>query len=75
MLQHLFAFYHINSAWYLSYKQVYLRSLEAYYSPAISHLKERGFGGSLSGQPFSAIQGEFVTEIFHGQTKRKAGPL
>ena len=75
MLQYLFAFGCINYAWYLSYQQVYFRFLEAYNNPAISYLKERGFGGSLSGQPFSAIQGELVTEIFHGKTKRQAGPL
>ena len=29
-------------------------------------------GGSLSGQPFSAINGDLVTEIFNGQIKRQA---
>ena len=32
------------------------------------------FGGSVSGQPLSAIHGDLVTEIFNGQTKRQAGP-
>ena len=55
MFKCCFAFDNINYAWYLSYQQVYLRSLEAYNSLAISNLKERGFDGSLYGQPFSAI--------------------
>ena len=74
MLKYCFAFDHINYAWYLSYQQVYLRSLETNDSPAISHLKEKGFGGSLSWQLFSAIDGDLVTELSNGQTKREAGP-
>ena len=41
MLKYYFAFYHINYARYLSDQQVYLRSLEANNSPAISRAKER----------------------------------
>ena len=74
ILKYCFAFHHINYTRYLSYQQVYLTSLEANNSPAISHLKEESFGGSLSGQPFSAMHGDLVIEIFNGQTKRQAGP-
>ena len=74
MLQYCFAFDHINYAWYLSYQQVYLKCVEANNSPATSHLKERGFGRPLSRQPFVAIHGDLVTEIFNDQTKRQAGP-
>ena len=74
MLQYCFVFDHINYVRYLSYQQVYLRFLEANNILATSHLKERGFGGSLSGQPFLAIHGDLVTEIFNDQTKRQAGP-
>ena len=35
----------------------------------MSHLKERGFGGSLSGQLFSAVHVDFVTEILNGSNK------
>ena len=37
-------------------------------------LTQRGFGGSLSGDLFSCLHGDLVTEIFNGQTKRQAGP-
>ena len=73
MLKYIFAFDLRNYARYLSYQWVYLRSLEANNGPAVSHLKKRGFVGSVSGQPFSAIQGDLVFKIFNGQTKRKAG--
>ena len=71
MLKYCFAFDYINYAWYLSYQHVYLKSLEANNIPAISHLKGKGFGGSLSGQPFSVIHGDLVAEIFSGQTERR----
>ena len=74
MIKYCFAFDHVNYARYISYQQVYLRSLEKNNSPAIKDLKERGFGGSISGEPFSTIHGDLITELFNGQTKRQAGP-
>ena len=74
MFQYCFAFDHINYARYLSYQQVYLRSIEANNSLVLSHLKEWDFGRSLSGQPFSTIHGDLVNDIFNGQTKRQTGP-
>ena len=70
MLKYCFTFDHINYARYLSYQQVYLKSLEVNNSLAISHPKERGFGG----KPFSAIHGDLVSEIFSVERKRQTGP-
>ena len=33
-----------------------------------------GIGGSLSGDKFSSIHGDFITEVFNSETKRQAGP-
>ena len=74
MIKYCFAFDHVNYSRYLSYQQVYLRFLETSNIPAITDLKERGFGGSISGEPFSTIHGDLITELFNGQTKRQAGP-
>ena len=34
---------------------------------------KRGIGGSLSGDKFSSIHGDLITEVFNGETKRQAG--
>ena len=48
MLKHCFAFDHINYVRYLSFQHVFLRDLLRRNRPAITDLKSRGFGGSLS---------------------------
>ena len=35
---------------------------------------ERGSDMSLSGRPFTSLHGDFVTEIFNGQTNITASP-
>jgi hypothetical protein len=45
------------------------------HDPAFTELSERGFGGSLSGEKFSAINGDLITEIYNGETKGTAGPF
>ena len=58
----------------MSFQHVYLSDLEAKGDPAIDNLIKRGKGGSLSGNKFSSIHGDLRTQVFHGKTKRQAGP-
>ena len=51
-----------------------MRDLQKRNHPAIKDLSERGFGCSITGQAFSNLHGDLITEIFNGQTKRQAGP-
>ena len=53
---------------------MYLRNLEQQNHQAFKELSERGFGCSITGQNFSTLHGDLITEIFNGQTKRQAGP-
>jgi hypothetical protein len=75
MLSLCFAFDHINYARYMSFQHVNLLMLEMCHDPAFTELSERGFGGSLSGEKFSAIHGDLITEIYNGETKGTAGPF
>ncbi len=52
MLKHCFAFDHVNYARYMSFQHVFLRDLERKNHPAIADLKQKGFGGSVSGNKF-----------------------
>ena len=74
MLKYCFAFDHINYARYTSIQHVYLSDLEAKGDPAIDNLIKRSIAGSLSGDKFSSIHGDLITEVFNGETKRQAGP-
>ena len=65
MLKQMFAFYNYNYARYCSYQHVYLRYLEQHNHPAVLELKENGFGASITGDDFSAIHGDLVTELFN----------
>ena len=69
MLKHCFAFDHINYARYLSFQYVFLRDLQGRNHPAITDLKSRGFGGSLSGNAFSSVHGDLITEVFNGRQR------
>ena len=75
MLKQCFAFDHINYVRYISFQNIYLRDLERRNDRAFTDLKLRGFGGSLFGAKFSNIHGDMITEVFNGETKRKAGPF
>ena len=35
---------------------------------------KRGIGGSLSGDKFSSIHGDIITDVFNGEAKRQVGP-
>ena len=65
MLSLCFAFDHINYARYMSFQHVNLLMLKMCHDPAFTELSERGFGGSLSGEKFSAIHGDLITEIYN----------
>ena len=73
MVKYCFAFNYINYTRYLSYQQVYLQELQRIDSNAMMDLTQRGFDDSLSGDSFSCLHGDLVTEIFNGQTKRPTG--
>ena len=75
MIKQVFSFGHHNYARYLSYQYVSLRSMEQHNHPAIINLKETGFGGSISGEPFSSIHGDLITELFNKETKGSRGPM
>ena len=74
MLKYCYAFDHINYARYMPFQHVHLSDLEAIGDPAIDNLIKRGIGESLSGDKFSSIHGDLITEVFNGETKRQAGP-
>ena len=74
MLKYCFAFDHINYAPYMSFQHVFLSGLEAKGDPAIDNLTKRGIGGSLSGDKFSSVHVDLITEMLNGETKRQAGP-
>ena len=59
-----FAFDHINYARYLTYQHMHFGKMQQDKHPAIEDLRNRGFGGSLSGSNFSTIHGDLVTEVF-----------
>jgi hypothetical protein len=58
----------------MSFQHVNLLMLEMCIDPAFTELSERGFEGSLSGENFSAIHGDLITEIYNGEIKGTAGP-
>ena len=75
MLKYCFAFDHINYARYMSFQHACLSDVEAKGDPAIDDLIKRGISGSLSGDKFSAILGDLITEVFNGETKRQVKKL
>ena len=75
MLSLTFAFNHQNYARYCSYQHVFLQNMSAENEEAFQQLSERGFGASVSGERFTSIHGDLVTELFNKQTKDTAGPF
>ena len=69
-----FAYYQLNYARYVSYQQVYMWELQSIDSNAMMDLARRGFGGLLSSDSFSCLNGDLIKEIFNGKTKRQVGP-
>ena len=75
MLSLTFVFDHQNYARYGSYQHVYLDNLMRSNSRAHEDLMKRGFGASITGQKFSTIHGDLITELFNKQTKGTSGPF
>ena len=76
LLPQLFAFKHVNYARYLTYQHVTLSCLHDTNPTAWQELKDYGFGGSLSGDPFSTVQWDYITETtVNREVKTKAGPM
>ena len=63
MISLAFAFDHQNYARYCSYQHVYLQDLKRKFHPAYQDLKSRGHGGSITGDFFSTIHGDLITEL------------
>ena len=63
MLKYCFAFDHINYARYMTFQHVYLSDLEAKGDPVTDNLIKRGIGGNLSGDKFSSIHEDLITEV------------
>ena len=75
MLSLTFAFNHQNYARYCSYQHVLLQNMCTDNKQAFQHLSERGFGASVSGERFTSIHGDLITELFNKLTKDTAGPF
>ena len=56
---------HPNYARYGTYQHVYLRLLEAVNNKAYDELVVKGFGASQTGDPFSSVHGDLITEYFN----------
>ena len=66
---------HPNYARYGTYQHVYLRLLEAVNKKAYDELVVKGFGASQTGDPFSSVHGDLITEYFNRTTKGVSGPF
>ena len=69
------AFDHQNYGRYNCYQNVFLRNLQQTSHPTFEELELKGLGGSLTGEPFSSIHGDLMTELFNRETKGTAGPF
>ncbi len=71
MICYPFAYDHQNYARYNSYQNSYLMSLKQANQDAFQQLKLKGIGGSITGERFSAIHGDLITDLFY----KKGGRL
>jgi hypothetical protein len=66
----------VNYARYLTLQHVNLQHVKENHKDAWKDLVEIGFGGSLSGQPFSTIHGDLITETkINREVKVRVGPM
>ena len=70
-----FAYDHQNYARYNTYQNSYILNLKQTDHEAYRELKKKGMGRSKTGQKFSAIHGDLITELFNKETKGTAGPF
>ena len=69
------AYDHPNHARYEAYQNAYLMHLKQTGHDAYKELKIKGIGGSITGEKFSAIHGDLITELYNKETKGTAGPF
>ena len=70
-----FAYDHPNSSRYCTYQNIYLTHLKKINHPAYEDLRQKGMGGSVTGEPFSSLHGDLHTELFNRETKSTCGPF
>ena len=76
MLPKLFAFDHMNYARYLTIQQVDFQKMEILNGNVWEDLKSNGFGGSLTGDKFSTVHGDLITETtINREVKVRGGPM
>ena len=75
ILKLMFAFDHINYARYNTYQHVYLNNLLRKDKIVAKDVISKGYGASSSGDSFSTIHGDLVTEHFNKETKGTAEPF
>ena len=76
LLPKCFTFGHVNYARYLSFQHVNLADIKFNRRDVWDDLKVNGFGGSLSGKPFSTIHGDLIIETtVNREVKVKGGPM
>ena len=77
LLPLLFAFsHHHNCVWYLAQHHLELTNLSFKKPQAFSDLEILGPGDGLSGNKFSTIQGDLVTEVaIYREVKVRGGPM
>ena len=68
-----FAFGHPNYSRYLTYQHVRLLDIKATKMMVWDDLVKNGFGGSFSGEPFSTIHGDLITETSINREVRVRG--
>ena len=75
-LPQLFAFGHHNHARYLTYQHVMISTLCESNPNAWQDLKDNGFGGSVTGEPFSTKHGDLIIETtVNRDVKVRGGPM
>ena len=71
-----FASNHINYSRYLTFQHVNFSKVKHYNENVWNYLLKKGFRGSLSGEPFSTIPGDLITEVsINREVKVRSGPV
>ena len=76
LLPKCFAFGHMNYARYLTFQHVNLQNVKVNCPDSWEDLVQNSFGGSLSGEPFSTIHRDLITETtINHEVKVRRGPM
>ncbi len=71
-----FAFGHPNYSRYLSFQHVKLVDIKRNHTAIWEDLSQNGYGGSISGEPFSTMHGDLITETtINREVKTRGGPM